>query len=171
MQKNPSFGRHRGPREALIRGLVKTLVEKERIKTTLAKARCLRPYIERAITIGKKGDIHSRRILASRYPDKKTIQKIIKDLSPRFINRPGGFTRIIKLGPRPGDQTSLAFLEFVDYKMKAPVVKKSSEEKKTAKPVTTPEGKKIKKQQQRKIDTKRKRKRQQRQKSRRINRD
>ena len=116
MQKSSSFGRHRGPRKALIRGLVNSLVEQERIKTTLTKAKSVRPLIEKAITMGKKGDVHSRRLLLSRYPSKKTVDKIMKNLSPRFKNRQGGYTRIIKLGFRAGDQAPLAYLEFVDYK-------------------------------------------------------
>ena len=114
---NPSFGRHRGPRKALIRGLVHSLVEHERIKTTLSKAKYTRPLMERAITMGKRGDIHSRRLLFSRYPNKKTVDKIMDDLSPRFQDRQGGYTRIIKLGFRQGDQAPLAYIEFVDYDM------------------------------------------------------
>ena len=125
MKKSSSFGRHRGPRKALIRGLVNSLVEQERIKTTLTKAKSVRPLIEKAITMGKKGDVHSRRLLLSRYPNKKTIDKIIKNLSPRFKDRQGGYTRIIKLGFRAGDQAPLAYLEFVDYKTQVkPIAKK-----------------------------------------------
>ena len=120
-QKSPSFGRHRGPRKALIRGLVQSLVEHERIKTTLPKAKCVRPLIEKAITMGKRGDLHSRRLLLSRYPHKPTVSKIIETLSPRFKDRLGGYTRIIKLGFRSGDQAPLAYLEFVDYDMQQTV--------------------------------------------------
>ncbi len=114
-QKNSSFGRHRGPRKALIRGLINSLVEQERIKTTVPKAKCVRPLIEKAVTMGKRGDIHSRRLLLSRYPNKKTVDKIFNILSPRFKDRPGGYTRIIKLGFRSGDKAPMAYLEFVDY--------------------------------------------------------
>ena len=114
-QKSASFGRHRGPRKALIRGLVYSLVEKERIKTTLSKAKCVRPLIEKAVTMGKRGDPHSRRVLLSRYPNKKAVDKILKNLSPRFKDRLGGYTRIIKLGFRSGDQAPVAYLEFVDF--------------------------------------------------------
>ncbi len=113
--KNSSFGRHRGPRKALVRGLVQSLVEKERIKTTLPKAKCVRPLVEKAVTMGKRDDIHSRRLLFSRYPNKKTVDKILSVLSPRFKDRPGGYTRIIKLGFRAGDKAPLAYIEFVDY--------------------------------------------------------
>ena len=115
-QKNSSFSRHRGPRKALIRGLIHSLVEHERIKTTLPKARTVRPLMEKAITMGKKGTLQTRRVLLSRYPNKSTVNKIISTLSPRFKYRPGGYTRIIKLGFRSGDKAPLAYLEFVDYK-------------------------------------------------------
>ena len=171
---SPSFGRRGGPRKALIRGLVYSLVEHERIKITLARAKCVKPLVERAITIGKKGDVHSFRLLQSVYPNKKTVQKIVKELSPRFKERPGGYTRIIKLGFRQGDKAPLAYLEFVDYmpKLKTSVssVEKSSEKKEDTKKILTAEEKKVQKLLKRKIDQKRKRVRLQQKKSRRINR-
>ena len=118
VRKNPSFGRHRGPRKALIRGLVNSLVEKERIKTTVSKAKYVRPLIEKAVTMGKRGDMHSRRLLFSRYPNKQTVDKIMNILSPRFKDHPGGYTRIIKVGFRSGDQAPLAYLEFIDFNTK-----------------------------------------------------
>ena len=142
MQKNSSFGRHRGPRKALIRGLVSNLVEKERIKTTLAKAKCVQPLVEKAVTMGKKNNIHARRLLFSRYPNKKTVEKIINTLSPRFKSRPGGYTRIIKLGFRPGDQAPVAYLEFVDYKASVKPNTQKSSPKKEKKEATTTDTKK-----------------------------
>ena len=124
--KTSSFGLKPGPRKALIRGLLYSLVEKERIKTTLPKAKYLRPLVEKAITLGQKADIHSRRTLLAKYPSKKTISKIVDDLSQRFKNRPGGYTRIIKLGFRKGDQAQKALIEFVDYQF---VPKPTKEEK------------------------------------------
>ena len=129
MRKNSSFGRHRGPRKALIRGLVNSLVEKERIKITVPKAKCIRPLIEKAVTMGKRGDVHSRRLLFARYPNKKTVDKIMTTLSPRFKDRQGGYTRIIKLGFRSGDQAPLAYLEFVDYNMPAATQKDTLDKK------------------------------------------
>ena len=110
-----SFNRRNGPRHALIRGLVISMVEHERIKTTLAKAREIRRHVERAITLGKKDNLNTRRVLLSRYPNQETVTKIMATLSPRFKARPGGYTRILKLGARPGDKAPMAFLEFVDY--------------------------------------------------------
>ena len=124
--KTSSFGLKQGPRKALLRGLLYSLVEKERIKTTLQRAKSIRPLVEKAITLGAKNSLHSRRVLLSKYPNKKTVDKIIKDLSPRFKDRPGGYTRIIKLGNRKGDQAFKALIEFVDYQF---VPKPSKEEK------------------------------------------
>lgn len=110
-----SFGRKTGPRIALIRGLVNAIVEHGRIKTTVVKAKELRRHVERAITMGKKGSVHARRILLARYPNQNTVNTIVDDLSKRFAKRPGGYTRILKVGPRPGDNAPMAFIEFVDY--------------------------------------------------------
>lgn len=111
-----SFGRKTGPRKALIRGLVDSLVERGRIKTTVPKAKELRKYVEKAVTMGKKGDLHARRSLLSKYPNENTVKTLVDDLAVRFKDRPGGYTRIIKLGARPGDAAEMAFIEFVDYK-------------------------------------------------------
>ena len=109
------FSRESGPRKALIRGLVISLVEHGRIKTTLAKAKELRRHVEKAITMGKKGTLHSRRILMSRFPHEETVSTIMSNLGPRFKEREGGYTRILKLGLRPGDKADMAFIQFVDY--------------------------------------------------------
>ena len=132
-KSRPSFGRQNGPRKALIRNLVYSLVEHERIKTTLSKAKYTRPLIERAITIGKRGDVHSRRLLFSRYPNKKAVDKIMSVLSPRFQGCPGGYTRIIKLGFRAGDQAPLAYIEFVDYSLNKVVESSITDTQKTTK--------------------------------------
>lgn len=114
-----TFGRKTGPRKALIRGLVTSLVEHGRIKTTLAKAKELRRHAEKAVTLGKKQTLHAQRLLLSRYPNEKTVSAIMKDLAPRFKSREGGYTRILKLGGRPGDNAEMAFIEWVDYTPKA----------------------------------------------------
>ncbi len=110
------FHRASGPRKALLKGLVEALVENGRIKTTVDKAKELRRHVEKAVTLGKKGDLATRRLLMSRYPSETVVKIIMTDLSPRFKTRPGGYTRIIKLGRRPGDNAEMAFIEFVDYK-------------------------------------------------------
>ena len=97
------FSRSPQARKALFKGLVTSLVEHERIKTTVPKAKELRRHVERAITAGRKGDLAATRLLMSRYSNKDTVRKIISDLSVRFKERPGGYTRILKLGNRAGD--------------------------------------------------------------------
>ena len=109
------FSRSPEARKALIRGLVTSLVEHERIKTTLPKAKELRRHVERAITMGRRNDVATKRLLMARYPNKDTVYKIVNELSPRFKERPGGYTRILKLGNRPGDGAPMAFIEFVDF--------------------------------------------------------
>lgn len=129
-----TFGRKSGPRKALIRGLVTSLVEHGRIKTTLAKAKELRRHVERAVTTGKDQSLHARRLLMSRYPNEQTVATIMNDLAPRFKDRPGGYTRILKLGNRPGDNAEMAFIEFVDFAPKAATevdVKEAAKTKKT----------------------------------------
>ena len=128
-QKRSSFGLKLGPRTALIRGLVHSLVEHERIKTTLPRAKEVRRRVEKAITTGKGGNEHAYRTLQSRYPRTDTVEKIINTLSKRFQTRPGGFTRIIKLGKRDGDKSEMAYLEFVDYKPIEKEVDKKEEKK------------------------------------------
>lgn len=113
-----TFGRKTGPRKALLRGLVNSLVEHGRIKTTLAKAKELRIHVEKAITVGKRGaeaPLHARRLLLARYPNEAVVSTIVSDLAPRFKDREGGYTRILKLGMRPGDRAEMAYIQFVDY--------------------------------------------------------
>lgn len=122
--KRHNFHRRPGPRVALIRGMVYSLVENGRIKTTVARAKEVRRHVERAITLARGGSLHSRRLLLSRYPNDNVVDILVTDLQKRFAKRPGGYTRIVKLGARPGDQADMAFLEFVDY-----VPEKASDEK------------------------------------------
>lgn len=110
-----SFSRRNGPRKALVRGLVDALVENGRIKTTLTKAKVLRSKVEKAVTRGKDDTVHSRRVLAAQYPHGETVATIFQKIAPRFKDRPGGYTRIIKLGERAGDKAPMAYIEFIDY--------------------------------------------------------
>ena len=113
--KRHNFHRRPGPRVALIRGLVYSLVEHGRIKTTVARAKEVRRHVEKAITLAKKEGLHVRRLLLSRFPNDNVVKIISTDLQKRFAKRPGGYTRIVKLGARPGDQSDMALLEFVDF--------------------------------------------------------
>ena len=124
--KTSSFGLKQGPRKALLKGLVNALIEKERIKTTLPRAKSIRPLVEKAVTLGRNSSLHARRLLIAKYSNKKTASKIVDDLSKRFKDRPGGYTRIVKLGFRKGDQAQKALIEFVDYQF---VLKPTKEEK------------------------------------------
>ncbi len=136
------FGRDTDHRRAMIRNLVDSLVEHGRIKTTVAKAKELRRHAERAVTMAKKGDLNSRRILLSRFPHEPTVQKLMSDLGVRFKERAGGYTRIMKIGNRAGDNAHVAFIEWVDYVLpkkdgetaeKAPKVKKAASKAKATK--------------------------------------
>lgn len=109
------FNRTTLARKGLLRGLVKALVEHERIETTVTKAKELRRLVERAVTRAKDNSFNSARVLLAKYPDKPTVKKLLSDLGPRFKDRPGGYTRVIKLGPRDGDGAETAFIEFVDF--------------------------------------------------------
>lgn len=113
------FSRKFNARKALFRGLIVSLVEHGRIKTTVVKAKEIRRHVEKAITLGKKDDLATRRLLLSRIPNETTVNTIVTDISKRFATRPGGYTRIIKVGRRPGDTAEMAFLEFVDYDWQA----------------------------------------------------
>ncbi len=131
------FSRKFNARKALFRGLMVSLVEHGRIKTTVVKAKEIRRHIEKAITLGKKDDLATRRLLLSRIPNEKTVTTIMSDISKRFATRPGGYTRVIKIGRRPGDTAEMAFLEFVDFdwQAKAPAAgeKKAGKETKADK--------------------------------------
>jgi large subunit ribosomal protein L17 len=123
-RKTKYFSRKTKPRRALLRSLVISLVEHGRIKTTLAKAKELRRHVERAITAGKKDSLHARRTLLAKYPNQGMVDEVMKNLAPRFKDRPGGYTRILKISARPGDCAPQAFIEFVDYDTKMYVDKK-----------------------------------------------
>lgn len=112
-----SFSRSTDARKALLKGLVISLVEHGRIKTTLAKAKELRRHVEKAVTVSKKGDLATRRLMIARFGSESAAEILVTDLSKRFAKRPGGYTRIMKLGLRPGDKSPMALIEFVDYKL------------------------------------------------------
>jgi large subunit ribosomal protein L17 len=112
-----SFNRRGGPRKALIKGLIISMIEHERITTTITKAKELQRHVEHVITLGRNNDLSTRRLLISRIGCEKTVAKVLSTLSPRFKARPGGYTRVLKMGLRPGDMAPMAMIEFVDYKL------------------------------------------------------
>lgn len=102
-------------RKAMFQNMVQALVEHEQIKTTLPKAKELRPIVEKFVTMCKSNDLASRRLAISRLRSENTVKKLMSDISPRFKERNGGYTRIIKAGFRHGDNAPMAIIEFVDF--------------------------------------------------------
>jgi large subunit ribosomal protein L17 len=101
-------------RKALLMNLVKEVVDHERIKTTEAKAKAVKPELEKLITLAKRGDLHARRqAMAALGQDKFVVYKLFEEIAPRYAERPGGYSRILKLGPRKSDSTEMVFLELV----------------------------------------------------------
>lgn len=108
------FNRPSSQRKALFKSLAQALIKHEQITTTLPKAKDLRPIIEKLVTIGRKGDLHARRQAISALGDVTLVQKLFNVLGPRYLNRSGGYTRIVKAGFRYGDNAPVAVIEFVD---------------------------------------------------------
>jgi large subunit ribosomal protein L17 len=101
-------------RKALLRGLAKEVIDHERIQTTEAKAKAVKPEVEKLITLAKRGDLHARRqALAALGQDKFVVYKLFEEIAPRYSERPGGYTRILKLGPRRSDSSEMVLLELV----------------------------------------------------------
>jgi large subunit ribosomal protein L17 len=141
---NRKLGRTSSHRNALFRNQLASLIQHERIITTLPKAKELRPQIERLITLGRNDNVHNRRQAARVIGEAALVSKLFDTLSPRFANTPGGYTRIIKLGARRGDAAEVAILEFVGFEPKideksAPAAEAKAP-KKQAKPAAEPEG-------------------------------
>ncbi len=121
------LGRTSSHRRALLRNLTTSLFRHERIKTTLPKAKELRPIAEKLITIARRDDLHSRRRVLRDVSDKEVVKKLFGTLAPRFATRPGGYTRTLRLNPRPGDGADMAIVELIGSE---PTFKKRKEEKK-----------------------------------------
>ena len=111
--KKKILDRAKAQRKALLRSLATSLILYEKIKTTHAKAKVLRPYIEKLITKGKKNDLNTRRQLNRYLYKENAVKKVLEVLSPRYKERKGGYTRVIKLGSRIGDAAKMAIIEFV----------------------------------------------------------
>jgi large subunit ribosomal protein L17 len=109
------LGRDASHRRALYSNLAGALIEHGRIKTTEAKAKAVKPFAEQMITLGKRGDLHARRLALAELRSQDVVHQLFADVAPRFADRPGGYTRIVKLGPRPGDAADMVYLELVDY--------------------------------------------------------
>jgi large subunit ribosomal protein L17 len=101
-------------RKALMRNLCREVIDHERIKTSEAKAKAVKPQLEKLITLAKRGDLHARRqALSELGQDKFLVHKLFEEIAPRYSERPGGYTRVVKLGPRRSDSTEMVFLELV----------------------------------------------------------
>ena len=109
------LGRDSAHRKALYANLAGSLIEHGRIKTTEAKAKAVKPFAEQMITLGKRGDLAARRQAIAELRSQDVVHQLFADVAPRFADRPGGYTRIVKLGPRQGDAAEMAYLELVDY--------------------------------------------------------
>ena len=113
-QKRNKLSRSSSHRKALLMNLCKEIIEHERIKTTEAKAKAVKPEVEKLITLARRGDLHARRqALAALGQDKYVVYKLFEEIAPRYAERPGGYLRILKLGPRKSDSSEMVFLELV----------------------------------------------------------
>lgn len=101
-------------RKAMLNNMAMSIIEHERIQTTLPKAKEVRSVVERLITYGKKGDLHGIRLIAKSVKNKDLVMKIVNDIAPGYSERNGGYTRVLKLGPRKGDNAEMAIIELVD---------------------------------------------------------
>jgi large subunit ribosomal protein L17 len=113
-KKGRKLGTDASHTKAMLRSLARALFINERIKTTEARAKEVRSLVDRIITWGKKGDVHSRRLALAELNDRELVHKIFADIAPRYTEREGGYTRILKLGPRKGDSAPMVIMELVD---------------------------------------------------------
>ena len=109
------LGRDAAHRRALYANLAGALIEHGRIQTTEAKAKAVKPIAEQMITLGRRGDLHARRQALAYLRSQDVVHKLFSDVGPRFAERPGGYSRIVKIGPRQGDAAEMVYLELVDY--------------------------------------------------------
>jgi large subunit ribosomal protein L17 len=129
------LGRDSAHRKALYSNLAGALIEHGRIKTTVTKAKAVKPLAEQMITLGRRGDLHARRQATAVLRSRDVVHKLFAEVAPLFKDRPGGYTRIVKIGPRPGDAAEMAYLELVDDEY----VAKEREERATAAPAVEEE--------------------------------
>ena len=140
-KKGPRLGGSPAHQRLILANLATALFEHGRITTTEAKARTLRPYAEKLITKAKRGDLHNRREVLKTIRDKGVVHHLFTEIGPTFAERPGGYTRITKIGPRKGDNAPMAVIELVteEYKPSAPKAKKKTEKAPAPAPVATEE--------------------------------
>jgi large subunit ribosomal protein L17 len=112
--KGPRLGAGPSHQKLMLGGLAAALFEHEKVRTTEAKAKALRPFADRMITFAKRGDVHARRQVLKAVPDRDVVHRLFDEIAPRMAERNGGYTRILKLGPRKGDGAPMAQIELVD---------------------------------------------------------
>jgi large subunit ribosomal protein L17 len=127
--KGRKLGRTTEHRQAMFKNQLASLIEAGRIKTTLSKAKELRPIAEKVVTKGKRGSVEARRQVSRWIPQRTLIKKLFDEVAPRFQTRNGGYLRILKLGPRPGDGAEMAILQWVDYQLEGTKKKPARGEK------------------------------------------
>lgn len=131
-RKTVKLGRSTAHRDSLLSNQVCSLIEHRRIKTTLAKAKATKPLAERMVTLGKRGDLHARRVAISYLKQKEIVKILFEKIAPAAADRQGGYTRIIKLGPRQSDSAPMAYLEWVDVALAETLAPEAVEVKKEA---------------------------------------
>lgn len=112
-KKGRNLSRSPSHRKAVLRNMAASLFRHERITTTVARAKELRPYAERLVTLARRGDLHARRRAARHIHEREVLAKLFDEIGPRYAERPGGYTRVLKLGPRQGDAAEMALIELV----------------------------------------------------------
>ena len=143
-RKTAKLGRTQGHRDALLSNLAVSLIEHGRIKSTIAKVKALRPFVEKLVTKGKTGSLHSRRMaLADLRHNEDAVTKLFTEIGPINAERKGGYTRIIKIGQRRSDASEMAFIEWVDLPASAAAA--PAKEEKAAKPAKAPKAPKAEK--------------------------
>ena len=151
-QKNTrKLGRTSQHRDAMLANIVASLILHKRVKTTLAKAKAARPLAEKLVTLGKGGTLHDRRLAVAKIGQREAVALLFKNIAPGFKDRKGGYTRIIKLGPRQSDSAPIALLEWVDYVVEAEA---AAPAEKTDKPAKAEKAEKPEKAAKPKKDTK-----------------
>jgi large subunit ribosomal protein L17 len=126
------LGRDASHRKALYANLAGALIEHGRIKTTVAKAKEVRPIAEQMITLGRRGGVHARRQALAYLRSQDVVHKLFSDVGPRFADRPGGYSRIVRIGPRPGDSAEMVYLELVDFLPEPPAPRRRRAEREEA---------------------------------------
>ncbi len=127
-KKTAKLQRNSSQRKALLSGLACSLIRERRIRTTLAKAKALRPVAERLVTLGKRGDVHARRQAAAFLRHKEVVSKLFTDVAPACADRQGGYCRIVKLGPRHSDSAPMAYIEWVDLSVEVGALEEDDSE-------------------------------------------